>query len=241
MKICVAQTRPVKGDIPVNIRSHQKLIELAVAEAADLIIFPELSLTGYEPSLAQSLAWHPNDNDFANFQTHCARHHISIGVGMPMYVDAGIAIGMMIFQPGVPLQPYFKQHLHPDEYPFFVAGPPKAPLIANHIAVAICYELSVPEHSETAYKQEAKIYIASVAKTKSGVEKAYESLTAIALKYQMTVLMSNSVGPSDDFIAAGQTGIWDSNGLLLNQLDSEHEGILVLDTVSQTTIKKHLF
>jgi predicted amidohydrolase len=49
MKICAAQTRPVRGDIQTNIDNHKKLIDLAVSNGADIIIFPELSLTGYEP------------------------------------------------------------------------------------------------------------------------------------------------------------------------------------------------
>ena len=40
MKICVAQTKPVKGDIKSNIDDHKKLIDLAVSNKADLIIFP---------------------------------------------------------------------------------------------------------------------------------------------------------------------------------------------------------
>ncbi len=47
MKICVAQTRPVKGDIQTNIDNHKRLIDLAISNGADTIIFPELSITGY--------------------------------------------------------------------------------------------------------------------------------------------------------------------------------------------------
>jgi predicted amidohydrolase len=47
MKICVAQTRPIKGNIQSNIVNHKKLIDLAVSNGAVIVIFPELSLTGY--------------------------------------------------------------------------------------------------------------------------------------------------------------------------------------------------
>ncbi|HXL55019.1 MAG TPA: hypothetical protein VN958_02100, partial [Chitinophagaceae bacterium] len=40
MKICAAQTRPVKGDIQSNIDNHKKLIGLAVSKGAETIIFP---------------------------------------------------------------------------------------------------------------------------------------------------------------------------------------------------------
>jgi predicted amidohydrolase len=59
MKICVAQTKSVKGDVLKNIENHLKFIELALAFSADLIIFPELSLTGYEPELAGKMLMMP--------------------------------------------------------------------------------------------------------------------------------------------------------------------------------------
>lgn len=56
MKICVAQTRPVKGNIEQNIISHKELLSIAIEHNAAMIIFPELSITGYEPNLAAGLA-----------------------------------------------------------------------------------------------------------------------------------------------------------------------------------------
>jgi predicted amidohydrolase len=43
MKICVAQTRPVKGETEKNIEIHKKFIDLAISKEADMIFFPELS------------------------------------------------------------------------------------------------------------------------------------------------------------------------------------------------------
>ncbi len=68
MKICVAQTRPSKGDIQSNIERHKKLIDLAVANGANIAVFPELSITGYEPERAKELATIPDDRRFEDFQ-----------------------------------------------------------------------------------------------------------------------------------------------------------------------------
>ena len=53
MKICIGQTNPQKGDIDKNIEIHKQLIQTAIEQSADIIVFPELSLTGYEPDLAK--------------------------------------------------------------------------------------------------------------------------------------------------------------------------------------------
>ncbi|HMC85327.1 MAG TPA: nitrilase-related carbon-nitrogen hydrolase, partial [Chitinophagaceae bacterium] len=69
MKICAAQIRPIKGDIQTNIENHKRLIELAFSYQAETIIFPELSLTGYEPALAKELAINENDSRLNEFQS----------------------------------------------------------------------------------------------------------------------------------------------------------------------------
>lgn len=100
------------------------------------------------------------------------------------------------------------------------------------IALAICYEISVPEHQAAVGKSSASVYVASVAKSAAGVARSYETLSSFAAAHKMSVLMANNIGPSDDFVGAGQSAIWGSKGELLCQLDSEQEGLLVLDTAT---------
>ncbi len=219
MKICVAQTRPVKADIQSNIDNHKRLIDLAVSQEADLVVFPELSITGYEPELSKQLATSLDDSRFSEFQKISNTSNITIGVGVPIKSNSGICISMVLFQPHQTRQTYSKKYLHRDEEEFFISGQSLAGLIGNktNIALAICYELSVPEHSENAFKAGAEIYIASVAKSANGVEKASESLSHIAKKYSMTVLMSNCIGHCDNFDCGGKTSIWNNKGLLIGQ------------------------
>ena len=80
----------------------------------------------------------------------------------------------------------------------------------------------------------------SVAKPNSGIEKAIETLSTVAEKYSMIVLLSNNVGPSDNFNAAGKSSIWNNKGSLLAQLDDANEGILIFDTESHEIIAQTL-
>jgi predicted amidohydrolase len=240
MKICAAQTKPVAGNIQINIQNHKRLISLAVRDKTDLIIFPELSITGYEPRLAEDLATWPNDERFSIFQTLSNAHQVTIAIGLPLRSNSGVLISMMFFQPHKSRKIYSKQHLHQDELPFFVSGQEQVLLRIEEakVAPAICYELSVPQHSETVFQMGAEIYVASVAKSVDGVKMATETLSGIARKYSMTVLMSNCVGLCDGVQCAGQTSIWNSNGVLEAQLDDRNEGILIIDTGTHQVIKK---
>lgn len=233
MKIAVAQTKPLTGDIEGNINNHITLATRAADNGADIIIFPELSLTGYEPSLAKELATGINDSRFEVFQHLSNEKQVTIGVGVPTNAETGIHITMVLFQPNKLRQANSKMYLHADEEPFFVSGENLPGLIVNNtpIALAICYEISIPEHSANAHKTGAALYVASVAKTVKGVEKAWAGLSEVANKYGMTVLMSNSVGMCEDGLCGGRSAAWNRKGELLGHLNDSDEGILLLDTL----------
>jgi predicted amidohydrolase len=77
---------------------------------------------------------------------------MTIGVGTPTKNNKGICISMVLFQPHKARQTYSKKYLHAEEEEFFISGESSAglPGYKPNIALAICYELSVPEHSENA-------------------------------------------------------------------------------------------
>jgi predicted amidohydrolase len=131
----------------------------------------------------------------------------------------------------MPRELYTKQFLHADELPFFTPGIPLTySLQQKHIALAICYELSVPEHALHAHERSAQIYVASVAKTAKGVEKASKELAEIAKRYSMTVLMVNSIGVCEDGECAGQSAVWNNQGEIIQQLNHTEEGLLLLNS-----------
>jgi predicted amidohydrolase len=240
MKIAAAQVRPIKGNIQKNIESHKKLVHTAAAEGAHIIVFPELSLTGYEPALSNELATNQNDERLNDLQKICNAHEIVIGAGMPTKSNAGIQISMIIFTPQLPRQTYSKQYLHEDELPYFVCGEQQVFLSVNDvkIAPAICYESLLPQHSEYASGNGAVVYMASVAKSANGVQKALQYFPDIARKYNMIVLMANCVGPCDNFESAGNTSVWNDKGLLTGQLSKTEEGLLIFDTNTGHLVEK---
>ena len=241
MRIAVAQTRPVKGDVDANIKAHKQLIALAVEQGANVLVFPELSITGYEPELARELATPPDDPDclFDDFQLISNGSKITIGIGAPVQGQNGTLIGMLIFQPNKPRQVYYKRFLHADELPYFTAGE-KQVFLDGAIALSICYELSVPEHAAYAHSQGAQIYLSSVAKSATGVAKAIETLKGTAGKYGMAVLFSNCVGHCDNFDCGGGTAVICEKGGMLAQLNDTDEGVLILDTDTGIVVEKIL-
>ncbi|AIS16148.1 carbon-nitrogen hydrolase family protein [Pseudomonas rhizosphaerae] len=231
MKLIAAQIRPVPGDCEANIAKHMAAIQQAANLGANLVLFPELSLTGYEPRLADTLAMDTSDSRLDEFQQLSDRYGMLIAVGAPTQGREGIEISMISFQPGQPRTCYSKQLLHADELPFFAAGSRK--LVLNHadvvLAPAICYESLQPSHAQEAAQSGAQVYLASVAKSERGTALANEHYPMIAKKHSMTVLMANCVGAADDCVAAGCSAVWNRQGEIVCSADAVQEALVAYD------------
>lgn len=240
MKIALAQIKPLRGDITGNYQKHKEWIVQARYSNADLIVFPELSLSGYEPSLARELALEPQAKVLDELESLASIHRLTIAVGFPLLIDEGLYIAMGIFQPDADRQLYAKQYLHEDEKTYFLPG--KKQIIFRvkgyRIAPAICYEALQEKHSQRVFLLGADIYIASVAKPQRGIDKAYQWLPVITKKYSVPVLMVNSIGCCDNFLSAGQSAIWQKGGALQAQLNSRDEALLFYQTNS--TFESHI-
>ncbi len=59
--LAAAQAVSIAGDLPANIARHLAFMRQAAERGVEFLLFPELSLTGYERSLAAGLAITPGD------------------------------------------------------------------------------------------------------------------------------------------------------------------------------------
>lgn len=242
MKIAAAQIQPVKGDILKNIENHKIVINAAVAHHVDMIIFPELSITGYEPELADQLSIHYEDSVLDIFQKTADENNINITVGMPTKSDDRLYISTVIFQPGRKREVYSKRNLFSTETSVFSKGNNfcQLEIVQNKISLAICYDLSDPLHSHEAYQKGSNIYTASVLNSINGIEEDLIKLSNIAAKYHMHVVMANFIGESGGYECAGKSSVWSKNGTLLGQLNSENAGILILDIDNEQVEKIYI-
>ncbi|MCE8016544.1 carbon-nitrogen hydrolase family protein [Halomonas sp. MCCC 1A17488] len=234
MKLCAVQYACVTGDIEANLERHVEFVERAAAHDAELIFFPELSLTGYEPSLARALATHVEDPRLDAFQRLSDSHGIIIAAGLPLVTSTKPQIGMVVFQPHLGRQAYAKQRLHDDELPYFSAG--ERPMLIetreHRLAQAICYESLQPDHVATAASLGADVYLASVAKLSPRMDEAYAYYATFAREHAMTILMANCIGPCDGETGGGRSAAWIDRGKRVATLDGQQEAMLLLDTAT---------
>nr|WP_321358239.1 carbon-nitrogen hydrolase family protein [uncultured Draconibacterium sp.] len=232
MRVAVAQIEAIKGNITANVETHLKWIKCAIENKADMVVFPELSLTGYERDLAEELATHQDDSRLDEMQHLSNKHGITIGVGLPTRKANDVYISMILFQPHEERITYSKQYLYPPEEPFFTAA--KNPMVLNLetevVSPAICYEASNDAHWEYATRNNATIYIASVLSSVAGIDAEIKKLSRMARIKNLVTFMANYVGMSGGYECAGKSSVWNEKGELMGQLDDKSEGLLLYNT-----------
>lgn len=232
MILAAAQTKPKRADINANLLDHYRLIELAAQKGANLIVFPEMSITGYERENADQLAFSVNDSRLDYLKKLAVENKISVIVGAPIKINSELFIGEFIISPDDSVSIYTKQFLHSGEEIAFKSSFNYNPIIEienERISFAICADIGNPLHPEKACSNKSAFYIASIFFSPNGIPKAHESLCNYSKKHNMNVLMSNFGGDSWGSPSGGKSAFWNKNGELIAQLDDSGSGLLIVE------------
>jgi predicted amidohydrolase len=232
MILAAAQTKPKQGDIDGNLADHYRLIEIAHAEGANLLVFPEMSLTGYERENANKLSFAKNDSRLDELRILAVDHKMVIAAGAPIMLNSGLYIGSFILHPDGSISIYSKQFLHVGEEEFYKSSFDHNPLIGlgnDRISLAICADIDNPLHPENAWENRSTIYVASIFYTPKGIAPAHDLLRGYAEKYSMNILLANYSGKSWGLDAGGKSAFWTNRGNLIAALDGTCSGLLVVE------------
>lgn len=216
LKIAVAQAPSIQGDVDANILLHAEFINIASAHGVAYLVFPELSLTGYEPELASALAFAVDDARLQPLVELAVANNMHIVVGAPIATDAKPSIGAFTISPRGSIETYAKMHLHPGEDRYFSAGRTHQVITVGgtKIANAICADTNHRSHAEGCAESGATIYIAGVLITARGYADDTQQLQAHARNLNMLVAMANHSQPSGGWKPIGKSAIWAPSGLI---------------------------
>lgn len=219
LRIAAAQSVSAPGDIAANVATHCTFIAQASACNVDVVVFPELSLCGYELSLLGACALRPDDEVLAPIRELATSKAISVIVGAPILSPSNrLHIGAITFYPNGKSSIYCKQHLHPGEDRYASAGDsPCAPYPVGDeaIAIAICADTAHEIHPQTAAAAGASLYLASVLVSDAGYVTDAGNLARYAERYRMATLMANHGGPTGAYVSAGKSAFWSEQGRLI--------------------------
>lgn len=222
IRIAAAQTISVAGDIAANVQTHTQFIAAAHQAQIDLLIFPELSLCGYELPLLQDCILLPNDSRLTAIRDMVVKTRMTVVVGAPVANGAGMApaIGAITFFADGRHSIYRKQHLHPGEERFASQGVAESrtdELLGSAFSLAICADTTQASHAQGAAMAGASLYLAGVLVSEAGYAADTALLQHYASTLPMGVLMANHGGPSGGFVSAGKSAFWAPGGKLVVQ------------------------
>ncbi|OLF53535.1 carbon-nitrogen hydrolase family protein [Pseudomonas chlororaphis] len=219
LTLAAAQSIAIAGDLPGNIARHLAFIRAAAAQGVQWLVFPELSLTGYEPTLAAELAIVPDSPLLQPLRELARELGVTAVVGMPIRLSAAgpLLIGALVLAADGSLAVYSKQHLHAGEEQVFTPGVGGAnlALAEERMALAVCADFSQASHARAAARSGASIYAAGVLIGEQGYAADSALLQGYAAEHAMLVLMANHGGPTGGWVSAGRSAIWGPDGRLI--------------------------
>jgi predicted amidohydrolase len=229
--LAAAQSISIAGDVPANIERHLEFMRAAAQQGVQLLVFPELSLTGYEPSLAAELAIAPDARLLAPLREMAQELRLTAVVGMPIRLapETGVLIGALVLGADGSLAVYTKQHLHDGEEAAFVPGQGGAALEFgdDRVALAVCADFSHAGHPRAAAQSGATVYAAGVLISEGGYATDSALLQGYAAEHGLVVLMANHGGPSGGWACAGRSAIWAADGDLLAAVPRLGDALLI--------------
>jgi predicted amidohydrolase len=217
--IAAAQSISVPGDIEANVQEHLRFITAAHAAGVQMLVFPELSLSGYELPLMQRCLLHPEHPALAPIGALVRQTGMQVTAGAPVANgDALPAIGAITFHPDGSTSVYRKHHVHPSEADFASAGAQATSLIPmglETVGQAICADIGQATHAALAAQAGATLYLAGVLVSEAGYAKDASAMQHYAQSHGMGTLMANHGGPSGDYVSAGRSAFWAPGGALV--------------------------
>jgi predicted amidohydrolase len=245
-KIALAQIDTHLGDVQANLENHLSRIAEASSAGADLIIFPELSLTGYVlQDLATEVAHRPTEDDPVFKPLLEASHALDIVVG---FVDEDTRhrffIAAAYLSDGQVLHVHHKVYLPTyglfDEGRFFAWGDTvrafDTPL--GRIGILICEDFWHASPPYLLWLDGADLFLFISASPGRGLNHAptLESARwvehinqAYASLFTSFVLHTNRVGFEDGLNFWGGATVYDPNGYLLARGPYHEEALILVD------------
>lgn len=152
MRICCAQLWPRIGELEENRRRAADAIARAAAAGAELVLLPELCISGYvfeDATEARRLAEPIDGPTVEGWREQSARERISIVGGVcELDADGELRNSAVVIDGGQLLAVYRKIHLWDREKLVFNPGddpPPVVEAAGARVGVAICYDSQFPE------------------------------------------------------------------------------------------------
>jgi predicted amidohydrolase len=220
LTIAVAQPACVPYDVAANAVAHADAIRSA---GARVVVFPELSLTGYEldaPAIAA------DDRRLAPIVSACVEAGSVALVGAPVPgEDSTSHIAVLAIDATGAAVAYRKMWLSSTEAERFTPGNKPAVLDVDgwRLGLAICKDTGVPEHAADTAALSMDVYVAGTVKSAGEAELQDGRARRAATDHGVWVAVASFAGPTGGGFdqTAGRSSIWTPDGVAAARAGAE--------------------
>jgi predicted amidohydrolase len=237
LTVAAGQAACVPLDLVANAATAADLVRRAADRGADLLVLPELFLTGYElPGIAadpHTRTTGAADPRLDPLREACAAHRTALVVGAPTRTEDGtLLISALAFdRDGKLAATYDKQHATPGERAAgFAAGRCGVTLVLDgwRLGLSICWDSSFPEHARAAAVDGCHAYLNGALFSPGFSRKANGFIfPARALDNTSYTVLANHCAPSGPYVGAGRSAIWGPLGEPLADAGEADPGLAV--------------
>src|SRR3954469_1006837 len=237
MKLALAQIDPTVGDLEGNRDRILQRIEEAWAAGADLVVLPELAVTGYPP---EDLLLRPGFVRAARASLEriaAETRDIVALVGVPLF-DGYLYNGCAICTDGEISGWAKKWHLPNygvfDEKRYFASGDELTlvDVAGTKVGITICEDMWVPGPPTTELVAAGAELVVNLSGSPFHLGRAQEReaiFSARARESGVRVALCNTVGGQDELIFDGHSLVLESDGSVLARAPGFEETLLVVD------------
>lgn len=210
--VAAAQPRLVDGDLDANVATHADVVRRTCAR---LVVFPELSLTGYDLD-ADSVD--PADERLAPLVAACAAADSYALVGAPIDFRGAHRIGALLVSAEGVTPIYAKMCLGGGENDYFVAGDQPTVFVVDgwRVGVGLCKDTRILEHLRAVRAEGIDVYAAGLVHTPDEEHEFGQRARRITDKMHVPVVFAGYAGPTGPFDeTSGGSGVWDADGAVV--------------------------
>lgn len=210
MRVAAVEAEAIPGAFAANLESAAWLTHRAADAGADLVVFPEAFVTGYDDAV---FAGELPSRDDLSWVAPVQRAVDERGIVVVLNTALERTLTSIVLAPyAEPWPAYDKQHIYAGEQAHFTPGEHGASFTLKgvELALAICYDANFPEHAAAAAADGATVYLASGAYFPGGERRLDLHYGARALDNGLYVVFAGLLGAPHDFI--GGSGVYDPMG-----------------------------
>lgn len=232
IKVSLAQLTPKLGDKRHNLELIEKAIAQAAAQKSNMIVFPELFLTGYAIGhQVQYLAETTSGPSLTKMKEMCKKFSIFTVVGFAELDNESYYISSALIDDQGELQGvYRKTHLFDREKEYFTPGTEIEvyPTSLGKIGIMICFDVEFPELART-LKIKGAEWIAITNANMEPYERHHHIYAkSRAMENEVPVVICNRLGEEGSLKFCGDSMVINTEGIALLSMEKE-EGVKTVD------------